>query len=222
MVVLITGASGGLGTAVVKAFLDSGSASVIGVDRVWKNHPTENGRFQAIEADLLNPVECARVAERAKPIDALIHVVGGFTGGKSIAETDDAEWRKMLDLNLNTAIYMFQAILPQMLEHNRGRIVAIGSRAGVEPLANFGAYSVSKAALIALIKTLALELKETGVTANVVLPSVIDTAANRAAMPNADYAKWVTPESIANLLVWLASGKAADVNGAVIPMYGKS
>lgn len=222
MVVLITGANGGLGTAVVKAFLDSGASSVIGVDRSWKSHPTEDGRFQAISADLLNPAECAQLAERVKPVDALIHVVGGFAGGKSIAQTSDDEWRKMFDLNLNTAIYMFRALLPQMLEHNRGRIVAIGSRAGVEPMANFGAYSVSKAALIALVKTLSLEIKDTGVTANVVLPSVIDTPANRAAMPDADYSKWVTADSIAHLLVWLASGKAADVNGAVIPMYGKS
>lgn len=222
MVVLITGAKGGLGTAVVKAFLDSGASSVIGVDRSWAKHPTEDGRFQAITADLLDPAECSRVAERVRPVDALIHLVGGFTGGKPIAETDDAEWRKMFDLNLHTAIYMFRAILPQMLEHNRGRIVAIGSRAGVQPLANLGPYSVSKAALIALVKTLALETKDTGVTANVVLPSTIDTPANRAAMPDADYSKWVTPDSIAHLLVWLASGKAADVNGAVIPMYGKS
>jgi NAD(P)-dependent dehydrogenase (short-subunit alcohol dehydrogenase family) len=222
MVVLITGASGGLGTAVVKAFLDSGASSVIGVDRSWRKHPTEDGRFQAIAADLLNPAECKQLAERVKPVDALIHVVGGFAGGKPIVETDDDEWRKMMDLNLHTAIFMVRAILPQMLEHNRGRIVTIGSRAGVEPMANYGAYSVSKAAIISLIKTLALEIKETGVTANVVLPSVIDTPANRAAMPDADYSKWVTAESIAHLLVWLASGKAADVNGAVIPMYGKS
>src|ERR1035438_5411288 len=106
MVVLIAGASGGLGTAVVKAFLDSGASSVIGVDRSWRKHPTEDGRFQAIDADLLNPADCARVAEQLKPVDALIHVVGGFAGGKPIGETDDDEWRKMLDLNLNTAIYM--------------------------------------------------------------------------------------------------------------------
>jgi len=222
MVVLITGAAGGLGTAVVKAFLDSGASSVIGVDRAWTNHPTEDGRFQALAVDLLNPAECAALAERVKPVDALIHVVGGYVGGSSIAEAGDAEWRKMLDLNLYTAVYMFRAILPQMLQHNRGRIVAIGSRAGVEPVANLGPYSVSKAALIALVKTLALETKDTGVTANVVLPSTIDTAANRTAVPDADFSKWVTPESIAHLLVWLASGKAADVNGAVIPMYGKS
>jgi NAD(P)-dependent dehydrogenase (short-subunit alcohol dehydrogenase family) len=222
MVVLITGASGGLGTAVVKTFLDSGASSVIGVDRSWSKHPTEDGRFQAIAVDLLDPAECARLAERVNPVDALIHVVGGFAGGRPIAETSDGEWRKMLDLNLNTAFYMFRAILPQMLEHNRGRIIAIGSRAGVQPMADYASYSVSKAALIALVKTLALETKDTGVTANVVLPSTIDTPANRAAMPDADYSKWVTPDSIAQLLVWLASGKAADINGAVIPMYGKS
>src|ERR1700722_2494120 len=105
MVVLITGANGGLGKAVVKAFLASGASSVIGVDRAWRNHPTEDGRFQAMAADLLNPQECVQLAERLKPVDALIHVVGGFAGGKSIAETDDEEWRKMMDLNLYAAIY---------------------------------------------------------------------------------------------------------------------
>jgi NAD(P)-dependent dehydrogenase (short-subunit alcohol dehydrogenase family) len=109
-----------------------------------------------------------------------------------------------------------------MTKAGKGRIVAVGSRAAVEPMANFAAYSVSKAALVTLVKTVALEVKDSGITANIVLPSVIDTPANRAAMPSADASKWVTPESIAGLLVWLASDAARDVNGAAIPIYGRA
>ena len=117
---------------------------------------------------------------------------------------------------------MFRAVLPPMIQAKRGRIVAVGSRAAVEPGANYAGYNVSKAALVTLVKTIALEVRDHGLTANVVLPSIIDTPVNRAAMPRADFSKWVQPESIANLLVWLALAEAADVNGAVIPIYGRS
>jgi NAD(P)-dependent dehydrogenase (short-subunit alcohol dehydrogenase family) len=128
----------------------------------------------------------------------------------------------MLGLNLRSAYMIFRAVLPGMLKAGKGRIVAVGARAAIEPIANFAAYSVSKAALVALVKTVALEVKDSGITANAVLPSVIDTPANRAAMPAADASKWVTPESIASLLVWLASDVARDVNGAAIPIYGQA
>jgi NAD(P)-dependent dehydrogenase (short-subunit alcohol dehydrogenase family) len=128
----------------------------------------------------------------------------------------------MLGLNLRSAYTIFRAVLPGMLKAGKGRIVAVGARAAIEPIANFAAYSVSKAALVALVKTVALEVKDSGITANAVLPSVIDTPANRAAMPAADASKWVTPESIAGLLVWLVSDAARDVNGAAIPIYGRA
>jgi NAD(P)-dependent dehydrogenase (short-subunit alcohol dehydrogenase family) len=128
----------------------------------------------------------------------------------------------MLDLNLRSAQLMFRAVLPSMIKAGKGRIVAVGARAALEPIANFAAYSVSKAALVALVKTVALEVKDAGITANVVLPSVIDTPANRAAMPSADASKWVTPESIAGLLIWLTSDAARDVSGAAIPIYGRA
>lgn len=162
------------------------------------------------------------MVEEAGPIDALVHLLGGFDGGEPVARTDDAVWNRMMTLNLNAAFYMFRAVLPGMLSAGRGRIVAIGSRTGVEPSANLSAYGVSKAGVIALVRTIALETKNTGVTANVVLPSTIDTPGNRKAMPDADYSRWVKPESIAKLLVWLASEDSADVNGAVIPIYGKA
>jgi NAD(P)-dependent dehydrogenase (short-subunit alcohol dehydrogenase family) len=109
-----------------------------------------------------------------------------------------------------------------MLAQKRGRIIAVGSRAGVEPVATLSAYSASKAALVALVRSAAAELVSTGVTANVVLPSVIDTPENRASDPKADYSTWVKPASIADLIVYLASDAAADVNGAAIPIYGKA
>ena len=156
------------------------------------------------------------------PIDALIHLVGGFSGGKSIAETDDKTWDLMMNVNLRAAVNAIRAVLKPMMEARRGRIVAIGSRAAVEASPKLAAYAVSKAALVALVKNTAAEVKDFGITANVVLPSTIDTAANRKAMPKSDFSKWVTPESIARVLLFLASDAASDVNGAVIPVYGKS
>lgn len=221
MAILITGANGGLGSAVVEAFLATG-ATVYGADRAWKNEPRSNPRFHSVEADLMQSAECDRVAKLASPVDGLIHLAGGFGGGRLVAETPDETWEKMLGLNLRSAYCMFRAVLPGMVKAGKGRIVAVGARAALEPMANFAAYSVSKAAVVALVKTVALEVKDSGVTANVILPSVIDTPANRAAMPSADPSKWVTPESIANLLLWLVSDAARDVSGAAIPIYGRA
>jgi NAD(P)-dependent dehydrogenase (short-subunit alcohol dehydrogenase family) len=222
MVVLITGANGGLGGAVVQGFLDSGATAIFGVGGAWKGDGPQDARLHRIDADLLRDSECRRVVDAAGPVDAMIHLLGGFAGGKPVSETADDVWDRMMNLNLRAAFQMFRAVLPAMTKASRGRIVAVGSRAAIEPMANFAAYSVSKAALVALIKSMALELKDTGVTANAVLPSVIDTPANRAAMPKADFSKWVRPESIARLLVWLASEAASDVTGAAIPIYGRA
>jgi NAD(P)-dependent dehydrogenase (short-subunit alcohol dehydrogenase family) len=220
--VLITGANGGLGRAVTKAFLESG-ATVAGVYRTGPP-PLEHERYFGIEADLSRPEGAAAAVGGARGrtgrLDALIHLVGGFAGGKPVAETDDATWRLMMDMNLNSAFYAMRAAMPVLLGAGRGRIVAVGSKTAVEPVATLSAYGVSKAGLVALVRTLALELKNTGVTANAVLPSVIDTPANRAADPKADFSKWVKPESAAKLILWLASDAAADVNGAAVPIYG--
>jgi NAD(P)-dependent dehydrogenase (short-subunit alcohol dehydrogenase family) len=208
-VVLITGASGGLGGAVAHAFREAGA---------------ELAETPGARADLTVSAEAAKLVEQVRArwgrLDALVHLVGGFEGGTPVAQTEDRVWNRMLDLNLNTAFYMARAVLPGMMAAGRGRILAIGSRTAVEPASTLGAYGVSKAALIALIRTIALEVKGTKLTANAVLPSVIDTAANRAANPGADYSRWVRPEAIARLLVWLASDAAADINGAAIPIYG--
>jgi NAD(P)-dependent dehydrogenase (short-subunit alcohol dehydrogenase family) len=127
----------------------------------------------------------------------------------------------MFDINVTSAFHILRAVIPHMRRARAGRIVAIGSRAAEDPGATVGAYSASKAALVSLIRTVAIENKDAGITANVILPGTIDTAANHAAMPDADVSKWVKPESIASLIVWLAGDAASDVTGAVIPVYGK-
>jgi NAD(P)-dependent dehydrogenase (short-subunit alcohol dehydrogenase family) len=126
----------------------------------------------------------------------------------------------MMNVNLRVAFNAIRAVVKPMMQARHGRIVAIGSRAAVEPSPKLAAYAVSKAALVALVKNTAAEVKDFGITANVVLPSTIDTPANRTAMPQSDFSKWVAPESIAKLLLFLASDAAADVNGAVVPIYG--
>jgi NAD(P)-dependent dehydrogenase (short-subunit alcohol dehydrogenase family) len=220
MGVLITGANGGLGTAVCRAFQETG-ATIIGVARTW----TEPVSFTTLSADLTTSEGCDAMVGQALehgPIDALVHILGGFGGGQTIAETSDKTWDGMMTLNLRAAFCAMRAVLKPMTAAKYGRIVAIGSRASVEPLPNFAAYSVSKAGLVALVKNVAAENKDLGITANVVLPSTIDTPLNRQAMPKSDFSRWVTPESIAKTLVWLASKEAGDVSGAVIPIYGRA
>jgi NAD(P)-dependent dehydrogenase (short-subunit alcohol dehydrogenase family) len=220
MNVLITGASGGLGTAVSKAFLETGAA-VVGVAREWR----EPVSFPTLSLDLTTAEGCEAMVEAALkhgPIDALVHILGGFGGGQSVAETSDKTWDGMMNLNLRAAFCAMRAVLKPMTAAKYGRIVAVGSRAAVEPMPNFAGYSVSKAALVALVKNVAAENKDLGITANVVLPSTIDTPLNRQAMPKSDFSRWVKPESIAKALVWLASEEAGDVSGAVIPIYGRA
>jgi NAD(P)-dependent dehydrogenase (short-subunit alcohol dehydrogenase family) len=222
-VVLITGANGGLGAAVTKAFLDAG-ARVAGVAKKIQDSDFPHPHFIAISAELgsVDEARAAAASVTAKwgRIDALVHLVGAFAGGKTVADTDDATLEQMLEINLRTAFHMFRAVLPDMRTRGSGRILAIGSRTAVDPQPMVGAYSASKAALVSLVQTIALENKDRGISANVILPGTMDTPANRAAMPGADPAKWVQPTQVASLLVHLASDDASQISGAVIPILG--
>jgi NAD(P)-dependent dehydrogenase (short-subunit alcohol dehydrogenase family) len=160
------------------------------------------------------------VVERFGRIDSLIHVAGGFAGGSPIHETDDTTWDAMMSLNARAAFHILRAVIPHMRRAGRGRIVAIGSRAGVEPSANIAAYSASKAALVSLVRTAELENRDKGITANVILPGTIDTVGNRASDPGADRSKWILPERLAALAMFLASDGGAQITGAAIPVYG--
>jgi NAD(P)-dependent dehydrogenase (short-subunit alcohol dehydrogenase family) len=222
-VVLITGANGGLGTYVTQAFLDAG-ATVVGTSRKILQSSFNNPNFIALPAEI-STREGAKalvdqIVARCGKLDILAHTVGGFAGGQSIADTDDASFQRMLDLNLNCVFHILRAAVPLLRQSGTGRIIAVGSRAALEPGAGVGAYSASKAAMVSLIRTVALENKDVRLTANVILPGTIDTPANRKAMPNADVSKWVQPATIAGMITWLAGDAGKDVNGAVIPVYG--
>jgi NAD(P)-dependent dehydrogenase (short-subunit alcohol dehydrogenase family) len=223
-IVLVTGANGGLGVHVTQAFLDAG-ATVIGTSRKIQQSNFNSPSFTAIPGEVSSQEGATGVVKQVlalfKRIDVLIHTVGGFAGGQSIAETDDATFQRMLDVNLNSAFYLLRAALPAMRRTGNGRIIAIGSRAAVDPGPGVGAYSASKAALVSLIRTVAAENKDVGITANVILPGTMDTPTNRKMIPNADVSKWVQPANVANLILWLAGESGVDVNGSVIPVYGK-
>lgn len=222
-IVLVTGANGGLGRYVTQAFLDAG-ATVVGTARKIEQSEFKNPGFAAISADVSNGNGAKglvnQVLARFGKLDVLAHTVGGFAGGQPITATDDATFQRMMDVNLNSVFQILRATIPPLRQRGEGRIIAIGSRAALEPGANIGAYSASKAAMVSLIRTVALENKDAGVTANVILPGTMDTPANRQAMPKADFSKWVRPETVADLMVWLARDAGKDVNGAAIPVYG--
>jgi NAD(P)-dependent dehydrogenase (short-subunit alcohol dehydrogenase family) len=224
LVVLITGANGGLGTNITETFLAAG-ATVVGSSLHIADSDFPNPRFSAMAVDLTSPDAAgslaAYVIRRFQRIDVLVHVLGGFAGGKSIPETDEATWDNMLNLNLRSAIRILRAVIPHMRQAGRGRIIAIGSRQAVEPAANLSAYNASKAALASLIRTAALENRDLGITANTILPSTMNTAANRKSDPAADPSKWVQPERVAALATFLASDAGAQITGAAIPIYGE-
>jgi len=217
-VVLIAGGSGALGQTVVPAFAQAGARVVT----IYRNPPSAQVEGQvAMTADVTDEAAVRRLAgevmQKAGRIDVLINLVGGFAMGR-VVETDASLWQRMLAMNLTPAFLLSKTMLPHMLERRTGRIVHVAARAAVEPFPGAAAYIVAKSALVALIRALSLEIAGSGVTVNGVLPTTIDTPANRKSMPDADTSKWVKPESIAQLLIFLASQEAGQLNGAVIPI----
>jgi len=222
-VVLVTGANGGLGSYITQSFLDAG-AMVAGSSRKIQQSDFSSANFVAIPAELSQRQSATTLIEgvvrRFGKLDVLAHTVGGFAGGQSLVQTDEATFQHMLDLNLNSLFHILRAAIPVLRKSDNGRIIAIGSRAAVEPGAGVSAYSASKAAMVSLMKTVALENADAGVTANVILPGTMDTSANRKAMSDADFSKWVQPANVASLVLWLAGDAAKEINGAAIPIYG--
>jgi NAD(P)-dependent dehydrogenase (short-subunit alcohol dehydrogenase family) len=160
------------------------------------------------------------IVDRYRRLDVLVHVVGAFAGGQSVAETDDATWEQMQDLNLTSAFCTLRAAIPHLRKSGSGRIIAIGSLTAVEPRDGLAAYVTFKAALAMLVRTVALENRDARVTANVVLPGTMDTPANRKAMPNANFSKWLPPGEVADLVLWLCDESAGHITGTTIPIDG--
>ena len=217
-VLVVTGGTGALGR-VVTPLLSHAGGKVIVIDRSSPLHGQSNQRGFA--ADVTDETDVSRVVndviKREGRLDVLINLVGGFASGHA-TETDLTVWQNMLTLNVTAAFVLSRAVIPHMVAQKAGRIIHIAARAAVDPFPGAAAYIVSKAALVSLIQVLALELGDTGVTVNGVLPTTIDTPANRMSMPMADPSKWARPESIAQTLVFLASDKADQINGALIPV----
>jgi|ERR1700674_558343 len=224
-VVLITGAKGGLGSFVTQRFLATG-AMVVGSSRSISKEDFPEPKFSPLPVDFTKAAAVREAVEtvvsRFGKLDVLVHVLGGFVGGQTIAATDDATWEQMRDLNLTSAFYVLRAAIPHLRKSGKGRIIAIGSLTAVEPHAGLGAYVTFKTALATLVRTVALENKDAGLTANVILPGTMDTPANRRAMPAAEFSKWVQPGEVAGLALWLAQDRAAQVTGAVIPIDGSN
>ena len=224
-VVLITGAKGGLGSFVTQRFLATG-ATVVGISRSISQADFPEANFVALPVDFTKAgaVRAAveSIVSRFGRLDALVHLLGGFAGGQTLAETDDATWEQMCDLNLTSAFYVLRAVIPHLRKSGKGRIIAIGSLTAAEPHAGLGAYVTFKAALTMLVRTVASENKDAGLTANVILPGTMDTPTNRKSMPGADFSKWVQPGDVADLVLWLADDRAAHITGTAIPVDGSN
>lgn len=217
-VVLIAGGSGALGRTVTPSFVRAG-ARVITTDR--DPPPDEIAAGNAMKGDVTDEAAVRRLVDdvirTAGRLDVLVNLVGGFAMGP-VVETDLSLWQRMLTMNVTSAFLLSKAVLPHMMERGTGRILHVAAWAAVEPFPGAAAYLVSKSSLLALIRVLALELKGSGVTVNGVLPTTIDTPANRANMPKADPSSWARPESIAETLLFLASAAGDQINGAAIPI----
>lgn len=178
-------------------------------------------RVNASDSDAVNTF-MQEAADMFGAFNVTASLVGGWAGGRMVDETDNVRFDRMIDLNLRSAFYTIRAAIPHMRDAKWGRIIAVGSRASIDTPAGQAAFNIAKAGVTALIKSLAVELDDTPITANVVLPSVIDTKATRDALPYADYVKWPKPAEIATVIDFLASENAQVINGAAIPVHGQT
>jgi len=227
-VAIVTGGTGALGQAITTTLLESGAVVAIPYAVAEERAaleaqlaPDRRARLLAIAADVTDEAAVGKfvqaVRDRHGLVDALVNAVGGFAGG-DLVSTARSEWERMMTLNLTSAVIACRAVLPGMIAAGSGRIVSIASRAVIPPQGGFIAYTVSKAAVITLTQALAQEVKQHGITVNAVLPSTMDTPANRRAMPDADRSGWVSPAEVAHVVAFLLSERAAAVTGAAVPV----
>lgn len=225
---IVTGGTGGLGTAVVEAFLEEGRRVVVPwvAERELERLPARDG-LELVQADLFDPGAVAEVIARAAgdpsfPLTAVVNLVGGFAQGGRVHETPVEEFEAQFRLNLRPTYLVTAAALPHLVAVGGGSVVCVGTRAALRPFPGAAGYIASKRAVLAFVETLAIEYRDDGVRANAILPSVIDTPANRAASPDADFEKWVSPAQVAEVVGFLCSDASAATSGAAIPVYGRA
>jgi len=225
---LITGGTGGLGVAVVEEFLAAGwRVTVPWVAESERERLTERERLELVRADLFEPAEVSEAVARAAgepeaPLRAVVNLVGGYAAGARVHEAPLEDFEDQFRLNLRPAYLVVQAALPHLIEAGHGAVVLVSSRAALEPFAGAAGYVASKAAVLAFAKSLAVEYRDDGVRANAIVPSVIDTPANRRSMPDADHDRWVEPAEIARVVRFLCSPESGPTSGATIPVYGRA
>jgi len=230
--VLITGGTGILGSAVTKAYLSQGDT--VAVTYLFEN---EVERFKQYNPELSEDVTFlfANVTEEAEvqktfreflsqfgQLYVLVNIVGGFVGGIPAAELEEERWDFMMNLNLKSVFLCCKTVIPHMTERGYGKIINVSARAGLKGEAGLSAYCVSKGGVRTLTESLAAEVMDSGVNVNAIMPSVMDTPANRASMPDEDYSRWVAPADVAKVISFLTSDNAAVINGAAIPVYGRA
>jgi NAD(P)-dependent dehydrogenase (short-subunit alcohol dehydrogenase family) len=219
--VLITGGAGGLGRAVVAAFLEEGSRVVVPLER--EGELEERERLVTCLADLTDPDDVARTiraatAEPSAPLRAAVNLVGGFAAGQPVADTPLAEFERQFALNLRPTYLVTQAVLPHIVRAGGGAIVCTGSRVALEPVAGQAGYAASKAAVIAFARAVAAEHRADGVRCNALVPTLIDTPANRAVFPESEHHRLVPPERIARVIRFLCSDESEALSGAAVPV----
>ncbi len=224
-VVLITGGTGALGTSITKAFVESNATVISSYISTKVQMQNDNySKVQLIKANIIKEEEVEKlvsiIIEKYGHIDILINVVGGYIGGKSVSELDEKEWDLMMNLNLKSAFLISKYVVRQMISSKYGKIIHVSSKNGLHSEGYDSAYSASKSGLIRLVESLSNETKESNINVNCIMPSIIDTLANRKAMPNADFTKWVKPENLANVILFLSSEDAKAITGAAIPTFG--
>lgn len=227
-VVIVTGAAGALGSVASKMFFDKGAGLALldrNVDLLfsqWQN--VEQVICLKTDLTLASSVESSvsRIIERFGRIDALVNIAGGFSMGPPIHEAAEETWDDMLDLNAKSVFLMSRAVIPLMRMQEKGCVVNISAKTALKGGAGIAPYIISKSAVVKLTECLAEENREEGINVNCILPSIIDTPANRKDMPDADFSRWVSPEAIADVILFLVSRESRAVHGASIPVYGLS
>ena len=231
-VVMVTGATGNLGVVLSQTFQNSnGKLALVdrGEDRLREAFPELVGTpdYLLVEcADLMDEAAVEEAVSKSmrhfRKIDVLVNTVGGYRAGKMLHETPIDTWDFLLNLNARSVFIACQKVIPHMISQGSGKIVNVAARPGLEGQAGMAAYSASKSSVIRLTESMSAELKARGINVNCIIPGTIDTPQNREANPEADQSQWVTPESLAEVILFLASNAARDVHGAALPVYGRS